>query len=67
VAGYVITAYTVASSGKLTRQFTKAASRHATKITLRHLKKDTWRFRVQATNKLGHGLPRLSALVHIRS
>jgi Fibronectin type III domain len=67
VTGYVVTAYTVASNGRLTKQFTRAASKHATKITLRRLKADTWQFRVQATSKLGHGLPGLSARLRIRS
>ncbi len=67
VTGYAITAYTVASNGKSTREFSTAAGRDATKITLRHLKAGTWQFQVQATNKLGRGLPGLSALVHIRS
>jgi hypothetical protein len=67
VTGYVITAYTVGSTGKLTKQFTTAASDHATSITLRHLKKGTWEFQVQAKNKLGDGLPGVSGSVHIRS
>jgi Fibronectin type III domain len=67
VTGYVITAYTVGSNGKLAKQFTKAASSHATKITLRHLKKGTWEFQVQAKNKLGDGLPGVAGSVHIRS